>query len=183
MLLSNLALWIVFNYAGFMTPLPFAFYWLAGLMTIIGLVAVRYRERLVTGLANRWILLRGSRASFGERVLVVGAGELGELAVWMLGRTAFPDLFTVVGLVDDNPRKQKDEVFSIKVIGTTREIPELVKRYHIGLVIVAIANVSPTAHKRLLASCQVEGVQVVVVPDLIKVLRDAFSNIENGDHE
>ena len=182
-LLSNLALWTVFNYIGFMSPLPFAFYWLAGLMTIIGLVAVRYRERLVTGLANRWILMRGSRASFGERVLVVGAGELGELAIWMLGRTAFPDLFTVVGLVDDDPRKQKNEVFSIKVIGTTREIPELVKRYHIGLVVVAIANISPPAQERLLASCKVKGAEVVVMPDLIKVLRDTFSEIENGDHE
>ena len=181
---SSLVLWFLGGQFDLLIPaLPFAFYWLAGLMTLLGLVAVRYRERLVTGLANRWVLMRGTRASFGERVLVVGAGELGELAVWMLSRTAFPDLFTVVGLVDDDPRKQRNEVFSVKVIGTTRELPELVERHQVGLVVVAIANASGEEEQRLLSACQVEGVQVVVVPDLIKVLRDAFADLESGDDE
>lgn len=67
------------------------------------LVAARYRERLLTGLANRWILFRGHRASFGERMLIVGAGELGELTLWMLQRSTFRDLFAVIGIVDDDP--------------------------------------------------------------------------------
>ena len=50
--------------------IPFSMFWLIGVMTFIGLVAVRYRERLLTGLANRWLIFRGGSIGIGERVLV-----------------------------------------------------------------------------------------------------------------
>ena len=45
---------------------------------IIGLITIRYRERLITGVANRWVNLRSDKKTLGEKVLVVGAGAGGE---------------------------------------------------------------------------------------------------------
>jgi FlaA1/EpsC-like NDP-sugar epimerase len=159
---------------------PFALLWLMGVMVFIGLVGVRYRERLLTGLANRWILARGSRASFGERMLVVGAGELGELAIWMLNRSAFHDLFAVVGMVDDDPRKQNLEIMSHRVLGKTRDIPDLVAKYKIGLILFAIANCPPATQNEILSICNLADAQTIIIPDLIAVLKDCLAITEEA---
>ena len=107
--------------------LPVPFMLTAGLLVLFGFVAVRYRLRLVTGLASRWITLRHSGFGAGERVLIVGAGEGGEFAAWLLRRTDFRGLYSVVGIVDDDPAKQGMRFDGHNVLGTTADIPELVK--------------------------------------------------------
>jgi lipopolysaccharide/colanic/teichoic acid biosynthesis glycosyltransferase len=58
-----------------------------GLLTFMGMVTIRYRDRLITGVATRWANARKGRKTFGEPVLVVGAGDGGELAVWILRKS------------------------------------------------------------------------------------------------
>ncbi len=53
--------------------LPVRFMLMAGLMVLVGFIAVRYRLRLVTGLATRWINLR-SQGTGGLRDRRAGAG-------------------------------------------------------------------------------------------------------------
>jgi len=158
--------------------IPFSIIWLMGVMTYIGLVAVRFRERLLTGVANRWLIMRGSGLLLGEHILVVGAGELGELAVWLLQRSAFANLFGVVGLVDDDVRKQGRRLLGYQILGTSQDIPILIEKYSIGLLIFAIANCSDQDRKRILDLCQVKEVRTVVIPDLVKVLERSIKKME-----
>jgi len=158
--------------------IPFSMIWLMGVMTYIGLVAVRFRERLLTGVANRWLIMRGSGLLLGEHILVVGAGELGELAVWLLQRSAFANLFGVVGLVDDDVRKQGRRLLGYQILGTSQDIPILIEKYSIGLLIFAIANCSDQDRKRILDLCQVKEVRTVVIPDLVKVLERSIKKME-----
>lgn len=170
--------WLINRYWLTEPHIPFALMWLMSVMVFIGLVAARYRERLLTGLANRWILFRGHRASFGKRMLIVGAGELGELTLWMLQRSTFRDLFAVIGIVDDDPRKRNIEIMSHRVLGTTDDIPELVSRYQIGLILFAIANCPPDRIQKILSICQSTEANTIVVPDVIAVLRQSLSLTE-----
>ena len=166
------------------TPwIPFSMIWLMGIMIYIGLVAARFRERILTGLANRWLIFRGGEVTFGERILVVGAGELGELAVWLLQRSAFMSFFSVVGVVDDNARKQGLRITGYKVLGTTEEIPDLVSKYDIGVIIFAIANCQPKEKDRILTLSQATGARVVEIPDLVKVLERSIQKMEADDRE
>jgi FlaA1/EpsC-like NDP-sugar epimerase len=150
--------------------IPFSMFWLIGVMTFIGLVAVRYRESLLTGLANRWLILRGGSIAIGERVLVVGAGELGEMAVWLLLRSAFHDAFGIVGIVDDDVKKHGLRLNGYKVLGDTTEIPDLVEKYDIGLILFAISNITPKKRQNLLDLCKSTPAQTLEIPDLVKVL-------------
>jgi lipopolysaccharide/colanic/teichoic acid biosynthesis glycosyltransferase len=161
--------------------IPFSMFWLIGVMTFIGLVAVRYRERLLTGLANRWLIQRGTSVAIGERVLVVGAGELGEMAVWLLHRSVFHDAFGIVGVVDDNPKKQGIRLNGYLVLGGTADIPSLVEKYDIGLILFAIADVTPNERAKLLNICQSTSAHTLEIPDLIEVLDQSLSTrpIEN----
>lgn len=176
--LTMLLFWIVTRLWLKEPWIPFSLIWLIGCMMFIGLVAVCYRERLFTGLANRWLIMRGGEASFAERILIVGAGELGELALWLLQRSDLSNVFGVVGLVDDNVRKHGERMYECKVLGSTRDIPALVEKYKINILIYAIANISPQESNRILETCRATNARLIIIPDLIKVLDKSIRKIE-----
>jgi len=151
--------------------LPASFLYVAGTLVLAGFVAVRYRLRLVTGLASRWITWRGSAFGTGERVLVVGAGEGGEFAAWLLRRPDFRRLYTIVGIADDDPAKQGMRFDGYKVLGTAADIPELVRRHDIGVIFYAIASISPLDSQRILEVCRKTGLHVVMISDILGTLR------------
>lgn len=149
---------------------------LAGLMAWLGFMAVRYRERLVTGLAAQWLLLRpAARQSIGERVLIVGAGDCAMLAVWLLQRSRMGPALSVIGMVDDDPLKQGLTVDGLPVHGLTRRIPELVKKFDVGLILFAIERIASEEQERVLRLCEQTPARVVMVPDLLTMFRQALS--------
>ena len=157
--------------------LPFSLIWLIGITMLIGLVFVRYRDRLFTGLANRWLLLRGPKASFAERILVVGAGNLAEMTIWLLQRSAYSSIFGIIGMVDDDARKRNMESYGVRVLGSTEDIPALVEKYQIGLIFFAITNGSERDRNRITKLCEATDAKIVVIPDLVKVLERSIKKI------
>jgi lipopolysaccharide/colanic/teichoic acid biosynthesis glycosyltransferase len=151
-----------------------------GLVAFLGFVAVRYRQRLFTGLASRWLILRGSKNSIGERVLIVGAGDCGQLAGWLLKKSNLASAFFVVGLVDDDPFKYGMFIDGHPVLGTTRDIPALVQQKNIGVILYAISKISPAEQERILRICCSQPVRVIVVPNLIQVIQEQFQQSYKG---
>ncbi len=143
-----------------------------GLLSFAGFVAVRYCERLLTGLASRWIRWRGQSSLIGERVLIVGAGDAGQLAIWLMEKSNLYSAFSIVGLVDDDYRKLRKNITGYPVLGTTREIPEIVAKKSIGLILFAITKVSKKDRDRILDTCKELPVRVILIPDLLKVVSD-----------
>jgi FlaA1/EpsC-like NDP-sugar epimerase len=137
---------------------------------LAGFIAVRYRLRLVSGLASRWITLRRSRYGAGERVLVVGAGAGSEFATWLLRRPDFRGLYNIIGIADDAPSKQGMRYDGVRVLGTVADIPEMVKRHDIGVIFQAISNVSAADSERILAACRRTGLHTVMLADLLRTL-------------
>ncbi len=140
-----------------------------GLLSFIGFVGVRYRERLITGAASRWVRARGAANTIAERVLIIGAGDNGEMALWMLNRPNLARAFRVVGILDDDPRKQGTTVNGVQVIGTTdmlRGIQEL----DLGLIVYTIHNIQPIRRLRLIQEARRTGIRTVVLPDLMSQL-------------
>ena len=142
------------------------------LLSFAGFVAMRYRERLLTGLASRWIRWRGQSSLIGERVLIVGAGDAGQLAIWLMEKSNLNSAFSIIGLVDDDYRKMKKNITGYPVLGTTRDIPEIVAKKSIGLILFAITKVSKTDRDRILETCRELPVRVILIPDLLKVVSD-----------
>ena len=152
--------------------LPDSMLVLSGLLAFMGFTVLRYRDRLVTGAASRWINIRGMAAhSLGERVLAVGAGENFSLANWLLNRREWVNAYTIVGLVDDNPRHQDRVIEGYRVIGNTSQIPELVKKLDIGLIIFTMEEILPEERRRIIDLCQQTGVQFVMLPASINHFR------------
>jgi lipopolysaccharide/colanic/teichoic acid biosynthesis glycosyltransferase len=139
---------------------------MASVLALFGFVLVRYRSRLVTGLATRWVHWRNVVPTAQERVLIVGGGETGRFAAWMLNQGRYASTFRVVGFVDDDLHKQDTRIHGTQVLGPRSQIPELVVQHDIGIIVFAIHNISPAERRQLLDICSITLARVVLFPDL-----------------
>jgi lipopolysaccharide/colanic/teichoic acid biosynthesis glycosyltransferase len=147
----------------------------AGLMAFLGFVAVRYRERLLTGLAARWLWGREAGAGMGERILIVGAGECGLLGAWLIQKSNLSSAFSIVGMVDDDPHKEGMTIDGYRVFGLTRRIPELVQRHDVGVILFAIEKIQPEEQARILNLCRQTKARIVLIPDLLTMFRQQLT--------
>jgi lipopolysaccharide/colanic/teichoic acid biosynthesis glycosyltransferase len=154
---------------------PDGFVVTATLIILAGFIVVRYRLRLVNGLAVRWVQSRRRGFSLGERVLIVGAGEGGEFASWLLSRPEFRNHFSTVGFVDDDPSKQGLRLDGIKVLGATGDIPTLAALHDVGIILFAITKISEQDQERILSLCKRTDLPVVNIADIIKTIRREIS--------
>jgi lipopolysaccharide/colanic/teichoic acid biosynthesis glycosyltransferase len=159
---------------GYLPDLPDGVMVTSAILAYIGFVALRYRERLVTGFASRWMSLRGSAHAIGERVLVVGAGENASLAAWFFDHTRFGKVFNVIGIVDDDPHKQGLRMEGYPVLGTTADMLALVKRLDVGVIVYTIDNITPQGRERILKLCLQTSVHLVMLPDFLTQFKSQF---------
>jgi lipopolysaccharide/colanic/teichoic acid biosynthesis glycosyltransferase len=155
--------------------LPSGLILVSGVLAFAGFVLLRYRMRIITGLSAHWIALRGGALTVGERVLIVGAGEVGNLAVYLLRKAELGQAYSIIGLIDDAPRKQGARIGGLRVLGSTDEISQLVALYDIGLIVYAIENIGRPQRERILRACRDTGAQTVVLPDVLASLRAQLS--------
>jgi FlaA1/EpsC-like NDP-sugar epimerase len=154
--------------------LPGGLLLVGGLLAFLGFVAARYRARILTGIATRWLKWRATAPTMGERVLVIGAGEAGDFATWLLRKGDLKRAFSLVGMVDDAPSKQKISVSGLPVLGSTADIPELVQSYDVGLLLFSIVEITAEERERILALCRRTAAHVVMVPSILETLRRHF---------
>jgi FlaA1/EpsC-like NDP-sugar epimerase len=148
----------------------------AGLIAFIGFFSLRYRERLLTGLARVWLSLRTNRGRLGgERVLIIGAGKCALSACRLLRQSKFSTVFSVVGMVDDNPSKVGKRVDGHTVFGPTQCIPDLVEQKDIGVILFAIENIKTDEQKQIIELCRQTRARLVMIPDLMQILRERMT--------
>jgi lipopolysaccharide/colanic/teichoic acid biosynthesis glycosyltransferase len=150
--------------------LPIGLWITISLLAFLGFVVVRYRTRLMTGLATRWLQWRGATTRLGERVLIVGAGEMAQLAAGFFRQGEPGKVLNIIGMVDDNSKKIGLQFDGDKVIGSTEDIPNLVKRWNIGVILFAIGNIPLEKRNSILKRCRQTKARIVLVPDLLEML-------------
>ncbi|NOY99959.1 MAG: hypothetical protein GXP40_12305, partial [Chloroflexi bacterium] len=154
--------------------LPQGMLFVTGLLAFLGCLTVRYRDRLITGLASRWLWHRRRAGGLGEPVLIVGAGEASEVAVWFLEKSKFASAFSIAGMVDDNLFKQGTLVDGYPVLGTTHDLPDVVREKNIGLILYAISNIQAEEKERILELCRQTAARLVIIPDLLDFIQSHF---------
>ena len=149
---------------------PLGLWLMTGILTFSGFLVARYRLRLLSGLAMHWLQWRGTGTRVGERVLIVGAGEMAQFTAQVLRRNGYQKLFSIVGMVDDDPKKLGSSVAGCKVLGTTRDLARLVERWQIGAVLFSIGNIPLQQRDALVVRCQHPGARLVLVPGILGML-------------
>ena len=93
------------------------------------------------------------------RVLIVGAGDTGELVLRMMARSK-THAYRVVGFLDDDPGKRDRAIHGVRVLGSSKRLREIIERERVDEVVVAMAD----ADQRVAAECGLVGVACRDVP-------------------
>lgn len=131
-------------------------------------IVTRYRLRLLSLIADRWLKIRQDNLSIGDRVLVVGDGEAGQIATWLLGRQIFRAAFSIVGIVNNNnPTKHGMRVNGCWMLGSTNDLPKIIERYDIGVILSAGFNMSRKENEYIFDICQTQNIRLIFLNDLM----------------
>ncbi len=103
-----------------------------------------------------------------ERVLIVGAGEMGRSVMQAL--IARPDLgYLAVGFVDDDPAKTANDLGRVRALGEVGSLPRLLDAEEVDLVVVTLPWVDYPQILQVVHWCTQQEVRVQVVPDLFQL--------------
>lgn len=150
--------------------LPFALVVVAAGLSLCGFVVVRYRSHLAIGLV-RFIMRYRSRADNSrEHVLIVGSGPTAQHAAWVLDQPGNAQRFQVCGFVDDDLFAQGMRVYGTNVIGTWRDIPNLVTQRGIKVVILADRSVAADRAQEIAEISRSSHVRFLLMPNLVDSL-------------
>ena len=112
----------------------------------------------------RDLLLRANYSARPTRpaVVIYGAGAAGaQLSVAL----RFARSHTVAAFIDDNPELWNRDLDSVAIHAPQR-LPELVSRFQVSQVLLAIPSLSRSRRRRIVQDIQQEGVSVLLVPSL-----------------
>lgn len=108
----------------------------------------------------------------GEKkpTLVVGAGQGGSMLIRQMLRSNNMGMEPVLA-VDDDVNKQKITIMErVKVQGYIKDIPELVKKFQIKKIIIAIPTLSQKRLNEINETCNIQGIELFKMPDIEGVL-------------
>jgi len=134
------------------------------LLVIVGLGGLRFAIRLSRPLRYRYIN-KGKR----KRVLIVGAGDAGEMILREM-IYKYIHSYKVVGLIDDNPAKYKKQIHGVAVLGSRFDIPEIVKKKNVQEIVIAIPSLKPGQMRDIIGFCRKSGAKYRTVPNISDVV-------------
>lgn len=153
-------------------------------MSILFLTLVfRFREYSRAVFFIDWLLLffliMGSRFLFrimdeffdrivieGKKVLIFGAGDMGELVIREIKRNKALG-YLVVGFVDDDPKKTGMRIHGVPVLGGRRILGKLIPSKGIEELIIAVTKPQPGEIDDVIAMCQENGIAYKKIKGLL----------------
>ncbi|WP_416361250.1 polysaccharide biosynthesis protein [Mammaliicoccus sp. Dog046] len=128
---------------------------------------------LIGGSRLSWRIYRKafiSKEGKKKATLVVGGGRGGSLLIRQMMNTPYMGMEPVL-VVDDDPNKQKMSITSgVKVQGYIKDIPNLVKKFNIKKIIIAIPTLSQQRLREINGFCERSQVEVFKMPNIENVM-------------
>ena len=111
----------------------------------------------------------GSLVARGREVIVVGAGDAGQLIIREMQRSSRL-AYTPIGLVDDDPRKKNLRIHGVRVLGQVDDLPRLLREHKPDEVLIAVPSASGEVRQRIVDACRAESVPVKTLPALHELI-------------
>ncbi|MDR0513781.1 MAG: polysaccharide biosynthesis protein [Coriobacteriaceae bacterium] len=159
--------------------LPIRVYFVAAFMLVFLIGGIRLVYRVIP--RKRRALRSAAHDAERPRTLIVGAGETGSLTI---DRMASKDpLMPGIPLVatDDDPAKRGHRIHGIKVEGTSDNIIDLVDKYAIEQIVVAIPSASLEERKRIYGICTKTECRLRTLPNIRELTLDEIGDVTLRD--
>lgn len=161
------------------TRLPIRVFVVSCFLLIFFMGGIRFVFRIMRQKGRA--IVSSQRTCDRPRTLVVGAGETGSLAI---GRMASKDpLMPGIPIVatDDDPAKRGQRIHGVKVSGGTPDIVDLVDRYDIEQIVVAIPSSTPEERKRIYGECTKTDCRLRTLPNVRALSLDEIGDVSLRD--
>jgi FlaA1/EpsC-like NDP-sugar epimerase len=112
---------------------------------------------------------RGGVVARGREVIIVGAGDAGRTVVEEMQRSRMLR-YTPIGFVDDDPTKKNMRILGVRVLGTTLDLPRIVREFSPDEVLIAIPSASGEVRARVVEAAQAANVPVKTLPGLYELI-------------
>lgn len=164
-LVESVILSIVFFYSvSNVFLLPRSFPLLDGLLTFIGVGAVRFSIKAVENSRYQ----RRSRQAH-EPVIIYGAGSAGVALVDAI-RQRRRSTLEPIAFVDDDPKKLDLKIRGISVLGSRLQLPGLATSLGVKRVIIAIPSAGGAAIREIVQMCQSHGIATSTLPSIHEMI-------------
>jgi len=161
-------------------PMPLSVVFLGGFFALCAMTAARYRSKPLAAVRRTWRRLTAPPAAGVTRVLIVGAGEAGQHLGWQLQNGTLSERHQVIGFVDDDIRKHGMLIHGRKVFGGRHEIPKVVDRESIDLIVLAIHTIAGRELREIVSICQETSAQIKSLPSSLAPIEGDATRASSG---
>lgn len=137
-------------------PLPRSLYFITGLVIIPISLLVKFSFRIYDSMTAKQ---SGDQA---ETTLIYGAGINTNNSMDSLLKNS--NQFNIVGLLDDNPSKKGSDIQGKKVLGSEKDLEDIVKKHGVKLVIISMPSISGQKTRRITKLLNGLNVEVKILP-------------------
>ncbi|MDQ0232747.1 polysaccharide biosynthesis protein [Metabacillus malikii] len=132
---------------------------------------------LIGGTRFSWRMVRDRYMSSQvekKRALIIGAGSAGTMLVRQLLKNNDSGL-QPVAFADDDPNKQKLQIYGVTVQGKTENIAEIVEAHNIDNIIIAIPSLSKHEIQRIYQECSKTEAKTKIMPMIEDIVTGKIS--------
>lgn len=104
-----------------------------------------------------------------KQILIVGAGDGGVLTAREL-KGHYGSQVRLVGFVDDDPIKQNQRILGFPVLGTTDDIPTIVRESKVDEIIISMPSVPRKVIRKIVVMAQQTGKIVKILPGVYDLI-------------
>jgi FlaA1/EpsC-like NDP-sugar epimerase len=108
-------------------------------------------------------------ASQARRVLIIGAGDAGVMVAREMQK-ARQIGFSIIGFLDDDPLKQKQQISGIPVIGVLADLAEILDTKPVEEVLIAIPSAPGKIIRNVSDICRLKGVPFRTMPGMYELI-------------
>ncbi len=100
---------------------------------------------------------------FLKRVLIIGAGRAGSTLAEMIKKLS-PSPFSLVGFIDDDPKKKGKKVDGLPVLGNSLELIQIIQKEQVSDLIFSISGDMQPSLNAAILSAEEQGIEVTTMP-------------------
>jgi len=141
------------------TAVPRGVYAIDYILTILLFGGIRFVVRII----DEFFRPIRNKVESGKRVLIIGAGDLGEIALRMI-KNDITTRAIIVGFLDDDLQKQNKSIHGYHILGEISDLVTIVEELEVEEVIIAISDADKKMILEMVESCAGHNIHFQILP-------------------
>lgn len=143
-----------------------AVFFIDWMVLLLGVCGVRVAIRMIKEYLGSWVRPEGIR------LLIMGAGDAGEIALREIRNNPTID-YMPIGFIDDDRGKSGREIHGIPVMGTRMDLPGIVQKHRAEEILIAIPSANKGVLGEILQECKATGIPTQILSRTKKLMSAA----------